>query len=132
MMIRLAIGGLAIMVAGPLQAQDVDCAMAESQQDMNLCAEQDWQAADSVLNDAYARAMILMNNIDADLPEGDKGAVLNLRRAQRSWMDFRDAACAAEAYAMHGGSAEPLLLYGCMARLTSARAVDLKQLAQTY
>ena len=132
MMIRLAICGLAILLTGPLQAQEVDCAMAETQQDMNFCAEQDWQAADEVLNDAYAKAMILMNTIDADLPEEDKGAVSHLRRAQRSWMDFRDAACAAEAYMMHGGSAEPMLLYGCMARLTSARAVDLEQLAQTY
>ena len=106
--------------------------MAETQQDMNLCAEQDWQSADDVLNDAYAKAMILMRNIDADLPAEDQGAVQNLRNAQRSWVTFRDAACAAEAYMMHRGSAEPLLLFGCMARLTAVRTLDLEQMAQTF
>jgi len=132
MIFRGAVFGLFALLAGAAQAQQVDCEMAETQQDMNICAAQDWQTADDVLNDAYAKAMILMENIDADLPDDEKGAVLNLRRAQRSWVDFRDAACAAEAYMMHGGSAEPLLIYGCMARLTSARAADLAQLAQTY
>ena len=127
-----AISVLAVVMAGTVQAQEVDCSQAETQQEMNLCAESDWQAADDVLNGAYAKAMILMKNIDAELAAQDQGAVLNLRRAQRAWVDFRDAACAAEAYMMHGGSAEPMLTYGCMARLTSARATDLEQLSQTY
>ena len=127
-----AISVLAVVMAGTVQAQEVDCSLAETQQEMNLCAESDWQAADDVLNGAYAKAMILMKNIDAELAAQDQGAVLNLRRAQRAWVEFRDAACAAEAYMMHGGSAEPMLTYGCMARLTSARATDLEQLSQTY
>ena len=127
-----AICGMAVLVAGSLHAQEVDCSMAETQQDMNICAEQDWQLADDELNLAYAKAMILMRNIDADLPAEDQGAVQNLRNAQRSWVTFRDAACAAEAYMMHGGSAEPLLLFGCMARLTAVRTLDLEQMAQTF
>lgn len=124
--------GLAVLVAGSAQAQDVDCAVAETQQEMNFCAEADWQETDVGLNAAYAKAMILMENIDAELATEDQGAALTLRNAQRSWVEFRDAACAAEAYMMHGGSAEPLLTYGCMARLTTARAADLEQLSQTY
>ena len=127
-----AICGMAVLVAGSFHAQEVDCSMAETQQDMNICAEQDWQSADDELNLAYAKAMILMRNIDADLPAEDQGAVQNLRNAQRSWVIFRDAACAAEAYMMHGGSAEPLLIYGCMTRLTAARAADLEQLAEGF
>ena len=130
--ILAAIFGLAVLLAGTAQAQEMDCSLAETQQEMNLCAQQDWQAADDVLNAAYAKAMILKNNIDAELADEEKGAVRNLRRAQRVWVEFRDAACAAEAYMMHGGSAQPLLTYGCMARLTTARALDLEQLSQTY
>lgn len=132
MTIKSAVCAFALLAAGQGQAQEVDCAVAETQQDMNLCAQSDWQDADVALNASYAKAMILMKNIDADLASDDQGAALNLRRAQRSWIDYRDAACAAEAYMMHGGSAEPLLLFGCMARLTSARAADLEQLSQTY
>ncbi len=129
---RLAVCGVVLMAAVAAQAQEVDCAFVETQQDMNLCAQQDWQTADDGLNAAYALAMILMTKIDADLPVDEQGAVLNLRNAQRSWIAYRDAACAAEAYMMQGGSAQPLLFYGCMARVTLARATDLEQLAQTY
>jgi len=123
---------LAIMLSGAVQAQETDCSLAETQQEMTLCAQLGWQAADDVLNGSYAKAMILMKNIDAGLATEVKRAVLNLRRAQRAWVELRDAACADEAYVMHGGSAEPLLTYGCVARLTTARAADLEQLSQTY
>ena len=128
-MIRPVLIALIALATGSVQAQEVDCATAETQQDMNACAELDWQAADSALNASYARAMIMMQGIDADLPADQRGAADTLRRAQRSWVMFRDAACAAEAYTMYGGSAQPLLTYGCMARLTAARADDLDQMA---
>lgn len=131
-MIKAALFGLALLAAGSAQAQDVDCAVAETQQDMNYCAEADWQEADVGLNAAYDAAMGLMKSIDAELPTEEQGAAANLRQAQRLWVEFRDAACAAESYMMHGGSAEPLLTFGCMARLTAARAADLEQLSQTY
>jgi uncharacterized protein YecT (DUF1311 family) len=98
------------------------------QQEMNACAEQDWMDADADLNAAYRAAMAVMKGYDADLAKSERGAEANLRNAQRAWITYRDAACAAEGYAMHGGSAEPLLIYGCRARLTEQRAEDLRLL----
>lgn len=69
MIVQSAFCAFALMAAGAAQSQVVDCAMAETQNDMNHCAEKDWQDADTVLNAAYANAMILMNNIDADLAQ---------------------------------------------------------------
>lgn len=118
------------LVALPAAAQDVDCATAQAQVEMTYCAEQDWMTADAALNDAYQAAMAAMKRVDAGLAAKDRGAVVNLRDAQRAWITFRDAACAAEGYPMHGGSAEPMVIYACRARLTDQRATDLGYLGE--
>jgi len=107
-------------------AQQVDCANAMAQMEMTYCAEQDWIAADAALNAAYKEAMAVQKRLDADLPADQRGAADFLRQAQRAWVGFRDAACAAEGYQAHGGSMEPMLIYACRARLTAARAEDLR------
>ena len=113
------------LFACPAAAQDVDCANAQARLELTYCAEQDWMTADAALNDAYQAAMAAMQQVDAGLEAKDRGAVVNLRAAQRAWIIFRDAACAAEGYPMHGGSAEPMVIYACRARLTDQRAEDL-------
>lgn len=110
-------------------AQDMDCANATVQADLNACAYADWEARDAELNAIWPKAMALMKDIDADLPEAERGAADQLRIGQKAWISFRDATCLAESYLMQGGSAQPLLLYGCMARLTEVRTADLALLA---
>ena len=112
------------------QAQDIDCANAQVQLEMTFCAERDWKVADADLNKAYAAAQTMMKTVDADLPKDQQGASDNLRAAQRAWVTFRDAACAAEGYPSRGGSIEPMIIYICRARLTQSRAADLWSLSQ--
>lgn len=121
-----------MLLAAPAGAQQLDCDNAEAQTEMTACAELDWQQADEVLNGVYGVAMDAMQQIDAELPEDEKGAAANLKQGQLAWITFRDATCAAEGYAMHGGSAEPMVVYGCRARLTEQRAQDLELMAQPY
>lgn len=123
---------MAALAAAPAMAEDIDCANTEVQVELSACAEADWQAADKVLNDFYGNAMAAMKEIDAGLPKAEQGAAINLRNAQRAWVTYRDATCAAEGYAMHGGSAEPMVIYGCRARVTGARADELKQMVTNY
>jgi len=111
-------------------AQMMDCDAALSQADMTHCAVQDFQSADADLNAAYKTARDGMRRIDAGLPASERGAEMALRDAQRAWISFRDQACKAEGYLMHGGSAEPMVVYGCMARLTQQRATDLAALGE--
>ena len=120
---------LALAAAAPAFAQEVDCANAMAQMEMTFCAEQDWQRTDRDLNDAYKAAMAQMKSVDAALPKDQQGAAGHLKAAQRAWVTFRDEACAAEGYQMHGGSAEPMVIYGCRASLTRERAAGLWQLA---
>jgi len=116
----------------PATAQEVDCANAVTQMDMNQCAYDDWEAADAELNDAYGQAMVLLQGWDADLPKDEQGGAQALKEAQRAWITFRDKACEAEGYAMKGGSAEPLLVYGCMRQLTEDRTSQLTGLVEAY
>ncbi|MES2433821.1 MAG: lysozyme inhibitor LprI family protein [Pseudomonadota bacterium] len=125
-------GCVAALAAAPALAQDVDCATAEAQVELTYCAEQDWLAADADLNTAYGVARKLMQGIDADLEASQRGAADYLRDGQRAWVTFRDATCAAEGYTMHGGSAEPMVIYGCRARLTEQRTADLEAMAEEY
>lgn len=55
----------------------------------------------------------------------DESAVAALKTAQRAWIPFRDGNCAAEAFMMKGGSAEPLVYYSCLASMTATRADEL-------
>ena len=126
------LGCVAALAAAPALAQDVDCANAEGQVEMTYCAEQDWLTTDADLNPAYAVARKLMQGIDADLEASHRGAADYLRDGQRAWVTFRDATCAAEGYTMHGGSAEPMVIYGCRARLTKQRTADLEAMSEEY
>ena len=116
----------------PAAAQEVDCANAMAQVDLNACAYQDWEAADADLNAAYKRAMALLQDWDANLPAAEQGGAQALKEAQRAWITFRDKACEAEGYAMRGGSAEPLLVYGCMRLLTEERTGHLTGMVEAY
>jgi hypothetical protein len=69
-----------ITVGLPVAAQEVSCVDAQSQADMTACAEQDWQAQDEALNEAYGHAMRAMKTLDAALPKGEQGAATALKR----------------------------------------------------
>ncbi len=121
---RLAVTLLAF-AAAPAAAQTPNCANPVQQIEMTYCAEQNWLAADADLNAAYGAARAAMRALDADFAPAERGAEIALRDGQRAWITFRDATCAAEGWMMRGGSAEPMVIYGCRARLTRSRAADL-------
>jgi len=129
-MFRLA--ALACLLATPALAQGPDCANTMVQSELNQCAYEAWEVSDAHLNDAYKDAMALLKEWDAALPADERGGADALREAQRAWVTFRDKACEAEGYAMKGGSAEPLLVYGCMYQLTDDRTRQLWSLVEAY
>jgi uncharacterized protein YecT (DUF1311 family) len=119
-----------LLVPAATPAQDADCGAAATQLDMNICADRAWKAADDALNAAYAMARDRMRALDASLPAADRGAEAALRDAQRAWITFRDAACAAEGFVYAGGSIRPMVVSLCLARLTAARTADLRALTE--
>ena len=126
-MLRFALLALTCL-STPALAQDIDCANTSVQVEMNFCAEQDWQAADAELNRVYKAVMAEMKAKDQSLPPELQGAAQTLRDAQRAWISFRDTNCRLAGYPMRGGSAEPLLIYGCLRQMTQDRSAELQAL----
>lgn len=118
----------------PAMAGAQSCSHPEGldQSGMNQCAVWAWEVEDENLNQAYKAAMALLKRWDADLSADERGGADALKEAQRAWITFRDKACEAEGYAMKGGSAEPLLVYGCMRQLTMERANHLWTMHDAY
>jgi uncharacterized protein YecT (DUF1311 family) len=104
-----------IALACCAQAANAACP-GQTQMEMNECAVLEYQAADAALNAQWANAKSHMDGSGL----GDV-----LLDAQRKWIAFRDAACAAEAAPYAGGSIQPLIYYSCATRLTRARTQDL-------
>lgn len=123
-----SIAALALLLAAPAMSQEVDCASAMAQQELNYCADQAWEAADAELNAAYKLAIAAMKDMDANMPDDLQGAEEALRAAQRAWVVYRDANCVAAGFPMRGGSAEPMLVSGCMERMTRERTAELQAL----
>ncbi|WP_081536135.1 lysozyme inhibitor LprI family protein [Rhodovulum sp. P5] len=90
-----------------------------TQAEMNQCAASAYTAADAELNAVWPGAKQAMDQMGA-------GALL--LDAQRKWIAFRDAACAAERAPFEGGSIAPLIHYDCLKRLTERRTEDLRLL----
>lgn len=107
----------AMLVAGPVAAQNVDCANADSQAEMNICADKAAKQADAKLNRVYAQVMSRLS------PAGK----IRLRDAQRAWLAFRDKECAFESNGSDGGSAAPMTKLNCVATLTDNRAKALAE-----
>ncbi|SFD90319.1 lysozyme inhibitor LprI family protein [Roseivivax sediminis] len=124
--------GLAALTAGPLTAQDLDCSDPVTQVEMTGCASLDYDAADAALNDAYGRAVSRARSMDTGLDADDVPSETVLREAQRAWIPFRDRACEAESLVYRGGSAQNMVFYMCLTRLTEARTEDLHAFGEGY
>jgi uncharacterized protein YecT (DUF1311 family) len=102
----------------------LNCNDANSNHEMIACARAEYAAADKQLNSTYKKTIARMREIFTreDIANaGGQDPVEDLRDAQRAWIVFRDANCRWEATQMLGGSGQPLVLHGCLARMTKER-----------
>jgi uncharacterized protein YecT (DUF1311 family) len=114
---RIFLSACLVLLAGASAARAQECDRSDdSQQMMNICAAEDYQAADAKLNQAYQD---IISSDDAD----DKKL---LQAAQRAWISFRDAECAHSTAASNGGSIHAMEVSQCLTTLTNDR---IKQLA---
>lgn len=114
----LIVLGLFLTVSVTAQRRRKDpCANPQTQAEMNICARNEFKAADIVLNRVYNQ---LMSKLD------DTGKV-KLKEAQGAWLKYRDADCDYEASLFEGGSMQPMVLSSCFARVTRARTAELRQ-----
>ncbi|MBO9099223.1 MULTISPECIES: lysozyme inhibitor LprI family protein [unclassified Rhizobium] len=126
-----AAGMMMAMAHGVAMADETpDCSKAETQMDMNICAEQDFDTADAELNTQYKKTRASLQAVDADLEADMKGAEKALLAGQRGWIAYRDGHCDAEGFQARGGSMEPMLVSSCKATMTRLRTKELKEMAE--
>lgn len=93
-----------------------DCGGAGSQYDLDVCAGQQYSAADKALNATYAALMHKISH----------AGQASLQAAQRAWLDYRDKQCTFNLLGRSDGSAYPMVLANCKTRLTEQQTEQLK------
>jgi uncharacterized protein YecT (DUF1311 family) len=129
--VKRAPAAFALLIASSCvaQAQDFDCSNPDDlpQQGMNFCSAAEFEAADAELNEVWADLRRTLKQRETEY-EGYEGWFETALAGQRAWITYRDAQCEAEGMAAEGGSMQPLLVSGCLVRLTEARVVELREM----
>jgi uncharacterized protein YecT (DUF1311 family) len=111
---------LSIRAAGAAPAddpfKDTDCKKAQTQMELNYCADRDYQAEDKKLNALYRT---IMSKYDA------KSQAL-LKAAEKNWITYRDSECNFETASSEGGSTQPMEDSICLNNKTHARIKELQ------
>jgi uncharacterized protein YecT (DUF1311 family) len=103
-----------LMIAVPSFADP--CDNAQTQGELNRCEALNFQIADKRLNAAYKK---VVSGLDEPMKQ-------KLLKAQRLWIQFRDANCDYEQSGMNGASAAPMVYFGCLIQTTVARTKTLE------
>ena len=97
-----------LFLPGSTRAQ---CEDKQTTMEMVNCMDGEVKKADAELNRVYQAAL------KKHRPEN----VEKLRKAQRAWIVFRDAQCAAEGSIYEGGTIQPIVEAHCRLKLTQER-----------
>ncbi len=125
-MLHIALA-LAVVAAAPTP----NCTDPQSNYEMKLCAQREFETADKELNAVYGEAMKSAREQYRSTqrePGYEKMPDLEerLRKAQRAWLAFRDANCDYQYVIYYGGSMAGLSYIACKADMTKVRVKELK------
>lgn len=101
-------------VAQHMNAKDAPCQTGPNSE-QTQCFITEAQAAGRELNLVYNKIRKILSPVDQS----------KLQTAQRLWVQFRDANCAAERELYGGGSAAPMAYAACLAADTRQRTAEL-------
>jgi uncharacterized protein YecT (DUF1311 family) len=106
-----------------------NCKDPQTQMEMNTCSSEAYKIADAAMSRQYNIVAARMKRMDAETEPGYFAALLE---SQRAWLKFRETQCSFEGYLVRGGTAEPLMVNGCLEQLTKKRTEDLKSLLEAF
>ena len=104
--------------------EDTKCNRDGNQSELNVCAYEDYQAADKKLNETWKNLMTKF--------KAEKTATAKLKAAQKAWIAFRDADVDAKFACEEGdascwGSMESMLRSAELRDMTEARTAQLQK-----
>ena len=110
----------------------INCDSAETQREMNICAEQSFKDADKELNAVYKQLMqaLRSSNDDSDSQAAlyNKNLINSVIQAQKKWLEYRDSFANVWKAKYDGGSMMPLVYFGSLTSLTKSQTKELKDL----
>ena len=112
--LTLLLGTVSTMAQKPKKTGP--CANPQTQAEMNICAGEDYKAADAALNSAYQKLV-------ATLSDEEKA---QLKEAENAWIKYRDLHCDFVGDQYKGGSMRPMIVGHCLADVTRARTTEIK------
>lgn len=119
------LGGISILlVAGihcsaqHMNAKDGPCQRPATGAKGTACFGEVYKKSDEELKKLYYRVFGVVGVVGGD-------ELVKLKEAQRLWLQFRDANCAAEAELYMGGSVRPMVGLACLEAVTRHRAEEL-------
>lgn len=101
----------------PAQSMTMACRGEGSQREVDECAGREMERADSALDQTHSRVVQMLEKQPAQF----------FRAAHRSWKEYRDAECTAQAELVRGGTIYPATYGFCVARLTREREAELRR-----
>jgi uncharacterized protein YecT (DUF1311 family) len=101
-------------------------AAPQTQFEMDRRASANLARADAEMNAQYRVTMAAIRRWGARPGSPDYPAAL--LKAQRAWIAYRDAGCAAEGNAYFGGTMQGLTIVTCKVRVTRTRTGELKHM----
>jgi len=110
---------LGVSLLALADARALDCANAVTTPDMNECAAREQKVVEANLNRTYQQLLKDLN--DPDSAATKKKLVV----AQRAWVKFREADCAAVYEHYAGGTIRNLMHSGCMRGRAEQRIKEL-------
>jgi uncharacterized protein YecT (DUF1311 family) len=114
---KLLLALFVTLVSWAASAEANDCANAQTQTQMNVCASESAKKADAALNAAYAQIKTRLKD--------DTSKIELITKAQRAWIAFRDAECGFAGSAVEGGSMQPMIVAACREEVTAKRTSEL-------
>jgi uncharacterized protein YecT (DUF1311 family) len=105
----------------PVPELPAECASPDTQTQMNICAQAEYEQADVQLNNVYQTVLASVSGAQAD----------QLVTAEQAWITYRDQYCDFVQGQYAGGSIQPLVYGNCMTQLTQERTALLAQTAPT-
>jgi uncharacterized protein YecT (DUF1311 family) len=100
------------------------CDTAANTIEINQCAKQQFEQQDKLLNAAYQAALQVVPSVNEPGTTGETPRAL-LVKAQRRWVEFRDADCKAKYQVFAGGTIRNAIYLGCMRERTEQRIKEL-------
>ncbi|WP_397532750.1 lysozyme inhibitor LprI family protein [Roseateles sp.] len=114
---------MALVVTSAARAGD-PCVTQANTSEVNQCAKQQFEQQDKLLNAAYQAALQVVPSANEPGTSGETPRAL-LVKAQRRWVEFRDADCKAKYQVFAGGTIRNVIYLGCMRERTEQRIKEL-------